>query len=386
MTAFPGGVYSPRLKENKAGIAYDAAKKTIGYAEDITKLDDEVVAIETELGVNPKGIFASVRAWLDVLYAHISASGASHTYIDQAVTIGANVGFGNVTIVGDLKPKYWGQSHYLTIRPDGVVTANRMLSLKLNNANRILTLAGNPTLADWFDQSVKVAASPKFSNAYITNNFGIGTDTPESQFHMVVNDVGKAPFVNSVFTLEKTAGPYFQFLSGNNTQAGFIFGDADDAVLAGLEYNHVNDRLHFRGFNWVKRLTINAVGNIGIGTETPLCKLQIAGAITSGTLTFALVGPTDDLDVSGVNTIFINAGANAVTIGGLVGGVDGQILNIVIVNPANNVTLEHAEGGGNQDILLHRGADETIDGHYGGWTLVCHAGVDWHDASHAKHI
>jgi len=49
MADFPSSVYSPRTKENKAGIAYDADKTTIGYSEDITKLDDEVVAIETFL-------------------------------------------------------------------------------------------------------------------------------------------------------------------------------------------------------------------------------------------------------------------------------------------------------------------------------------------------
>lgn len=47
--AYPGATYSPRAKENKAGVVYDVDKKTIGYVEDITKLDDEVVAIETDL-------------------------------------------------------------------------------------------------------------------------------------------------------------------------------------------------------------------------------------------------------------------------------------------------------------------------------------------------
>ena len=49
MADFPGGVYSPRTKENKPGVAYEPAKTTIGFAEDINKLDDEVVAIETFL-------------------------------------------------------------------------------------------------------------------------------------------------------------------------------------------------------------------------------------------------------------------------------------------------------------------------------------------------
>ena len=47
--AYPGATYDPRTKENKAGVVYDEDKKTIGYVEDITKLDEEVVAIETDL-------------------------------------------------------------------------------------------------------------------------------------------------------------------------------------------------------------------------------------------------------------------------------------------------------------------------------------------------
>ena len=53
---FPDAIYSPRTKENKKGIIYDAEKTEIGYAEDITKLDDEVVAIEDFL--LPQYIFA----------------------------------------------------------------------------------------------------------------------------------------------------------------------------------------------------------------------------------------------------------------------------------------------------------------------------------------
>ena len=64
---YPGSTYSPRTKENKAGVVYDASKKTIAYAEDLIKLDDEVVAIETELGTNAKGIYATVKAWLTAL-------------------------------------------------------------------------------------------------------------------------------------------------------------------------------------------------------------------------------------------------------------------------------------------------------------------------------
>ena len=67
MADYPDSVYSPRTKENRSGVVYDAAKKSVIFVEDISKLDAEVVAIETELGANPKGGHADVAARLDAL-------------------------------------------------------------------------------------------------------------------------------------------------------------------------------------------------------------------------------------------------------------------------------------------------------------------------------
>lgn len=47
MADFPTSVYSPRTKKNKDGVTYDPTKLRSIFAEDITKLDDEVVALET---------------------------------------------------------------------------------------------------------------------------------------------------------------------------------------------------------------------------------------------------------------------------------------------------------------------------------------------------
>lgn len=49
MTSFPDSIYSPRAKENRNGVVYDATKKSVIFKEDISKLDDEIVAIETDL-------------------------------------------------------------------------------------------------------------------------------------------------------------------------------------------------------------------------------------------------------------------------------------------------------------------------------------------------
>jgi len=73
MTEFPSGVYSPRTKENKSDVIYEPLKKTNSYAEDITNLDDEIVAIETILGANPEGAFATLKARIVSLEDRVTA-------------------------------------------------------------------------------------------------------------------------------------------------------------------------------------------------------------------------------------------------------------------------------------------------------------------------
>lgn len=61
------------------------------------------------------------------------------------------------------------------------ISADRAITFDIGNINRILTLSGNPTLADWFDQSVKAGSSPTFVTPTVTSlltagNIGIAID------------------------------------------------------------------------------------------------------------------------------------------------------------------------------------------------------------------
>jgi hypothetical protein len=71
MASYPSSIYSPREKENRSGVTYDPDKKTVIFAEDIKKVDDEIVAIETELGTNPRGTFNSVKDFLQYLLGKV---------------------------------------------------------------------------------------------------------------------------------------------------------------------------------------------------------------------------------------------------------------------------------------------------------------------------
>jgi len=104
------------------------------------------------------------------------------------------------------------------------------------------------------------------------------------------------------------------------------------------------------------------------------------------TLRLSAAGPTDDLDVTGISTVFIDTSSNNVILGGTIGGTNGQVLRVVVHDKTNNATIENEEGSGNQDFFLHAGADEILTGEYGGWVFVNDGGDHWHDASHAKHV
>jgi len=60
-------------------------------------------------------------------------------------------------------------THTLTISPGSNLGANRVLTVTTGDSARTITLSGNPTLADWFDQSVKQADSPTFAGATINS-------------------------------------------------------------------------------------------------------------------------------------------------------------------------------------------------------------------------
>lgn len=64
---YPDAIVSPRTIANRPGVVFDPDDTKTFFAEDLNAVNDEVVAIETELGENPKGAFATVAAYLSAL-------------------------------------------------------------------------------------------------------------------------------------------------------------------------------------------------------------------------------------------------------------------------------------------------------------------------------
>lgn len=201
-------------------------------------------------------------------------------------------------------------------------------------------------------------------------NVGIGTTIPEQPLH--IGDVSSLGSVGKIRLETRDA------IGAGNRVWSLGLGETGDAYQYDFYIMDV-------GIGAPSFYIEYGTGNVGIKVADPHSALEVAGAISSAVLSFSTVGPTDNVNVAGVNTLLVDTSANNVTIGGFVGGVNGQVLYIVRESNANSLTLEHIEGTGNQDIYLHAGADETLTTEYGGWILVCD-GTHWHDTSHAKHV
>ena len=83
-----------------------------------------------------------------------------------------NTGQINTLIAAALGLLDTNASHFLRLVCGSDITADRNLTFTTGDAARTITLSGNPTLNDWFDQAVKAASSPTFAAIKLTTGAG----------------------------------------------------------------------------------------------------------------------------------------------------------------------------------------------------------------------
>ena len=112
--------------------------------------------------------------------------------------------------------------YYRTLRFNSAITANRSLIFTLGNATRTITMTGDPTLSDWFDQSVKTTAPVTFDS--VTLGADKKLSWPGGSYLETTNSGDKMHVYAPDITLEASgqgitldADEYIKFKSGNNT-------------------------------------------------------------------------------------------------------------------------------------------------------------------------
>jgi len=149
----------------------------------------------------------------------------------------ASLGIGGVITLGNtgLHILDSNATHDLIIKPGSNLTTDKTLTLTTGDADRTITLSGNPTLADWFDQTVKAASSPTFANATITTaitlaNTGLHLLDSNASHDLIIKP-GSDLTADRTLTLTTGDADRTVTLGGNLTIAGTTTISAFGATL-----------------------------------------------------------------------------------------------------------------------------------------------------------
>jgi len=192
-----------------------------------------------------------------------------------------------------------------------------------------------------------------------SGNVGIGTTSPASALHVEEGDI----------RIDAAA-------SGN---VALRFSEVDN-TRAQIQYKSFSEELNFitddASGSDVTRMTIKSEQDataVGIGTTGPTTTLDVEGTVSYKHI--SITDGSDALDVSGC-TVIESTPSGTDRIGGLTGGVQGQVIHILKVDSGlGRLIIENNEGTGNQDIFLSSGADVMLSAR-GGITLYCN-GTSW---------
>ncbi|MGR3292506.1 MAG: hypothetical protein ACUZ9M_00655 [Candidatus Scalindua sp.] len=218
-------------------------------------------------------------------------------------------------------------SHDLIIKPGSNLSVDRILTFTTGDAARTITLSGNPTLGDWFDQAVKQASSPTFAqltidNININGNTIISTDangninlTPNGTGSVVISkvDINSGAIDNTV-------------IGGSNALAGTFTTSIANTSYSSPLYNithgttpHTLDNAFFGYPTWS-----SGFGKISLGISADprmVINFDEGSLIDIGAVgnlqTVVLKGT---LDVSGI----IDTGDNITTTGSFILTASGE--------------------------------------------------------------
>ncbi|MEM4396561.1 MAG: hypothetical protein QXR30_02810 [Candidatus Woesearchaeota archaeon] len=199
-----------------------------------------------------------------------SLSVANNLYVGQRVGIGVSNPRDALEVVGNLIVS--GGNRYI-----GLVD-NFALGIRTNNIDRIyITNSGNVGIGTTspgykLDVSGTMRSTDSTYLATTTGNVGIGTTSPSTKLHVV----GQTRLQNDAATLQivGTTHSYVEFYpQGISTRYGwFGYGSSGTEILTLMNSRNSDLRL---GTNNIEIISINASGNVGIGTTSPEAKLHL---------------------------------------------------------------------------------------------------------------
>jgi len=415
-TQYPDGI------DSTSSLPYVTNGTSPMVGDDVNRLRDAIVAVETELGINPSGTFTSVDARLGVTEAAIAGYANSTFLVLSAdgfvsqervfspsvnfdvvdggaganfeIDLAANVGIGTITPASD---------YSLTLDGDG---ATRIGGVTLRNTGTDTFYIGSATASDSANISLM---NP--NTGYVTlgtdgteriritstGDVGLGTTLPAGRLHVSggdllvdTGDVGIGTLTPSELLhisggnllLESAAGAGLPYATMKGTQGGFQMSsgngigkldvlDSTGAVTISL-LNNVDNRLvgvnnaDFSFYtNNTEKMRITAGGNFGVGISVPTAR----GHFSTGQ-------PAEDLPIlalqnnSGTFNIYGANGSPEGVIAGSYGDVASDITSGTIFTKSTAsgstgwrpiATTEAGSGGESEVAFFNSSGSITSD-------------------------
>lgn len=185
--------------------------------------------------------------------------------IDSSVLLD---GSGNLTAVNSITINTSGlhlldtdASHDLIISVGSNLTADRTLTITTGDAGRTLTISGDATINDWFDQSVKAAASPSFADVTLSNAGGLHILDSDSTHDLIITTSSN---LTADRTLTLVPGDASRTLTINASGTVYVTGGTDVALADGGTGASLSDPGANSLWGWDD--TDNAIKFMSLGT------------------------------------------------------------------------------------------------------------------------
>ena len=137
-------------------------------------------------------------------------------------------------------------------------------------------------------------------------SLGIGTDLPDAPLVVQESSISQSAQANDIAVFERNNTGYIKIYTPATATGGLAFGDAADAFVGAIRYEHSSNNMNFF-VNNSERLRIDSSGRLGIGTTSPDMGIHLSSTGTNYLrVTNTTTGVGSDFGTSSTGTEIIN--------------------------------------------------------------------------------
>lgn len=194
-------------------------------------------------------------------------------------------------------------SNVLILSAASNLSADRTLSLVTGDSNRTITLSGNPTLADWFDQSVKTTADAVFISATVSNTGGLRIVDTDASNNLIITTSSN---LSADRTLTFVPGDSNRTLTINASGTIYVTGGTDVTLADGGTGASLSDPNYDAVFVWDNTTNQTRLASLsGLSYNSGTNTLTASGG--GGSSPFSDAGPLVYQDADNTATITFSA-------------------------------------------------------------------------------